>query len=701
MMLAFIVLSALCPLIYSRQIASGRGDRNILFTNYKLFITADRWKDMTVVSNYRYPYAVLTASSKDGKHLFASQGNLLKVSHNYGTSWHGISLHLGGGCSGVASDASGDFLVVTTERPCAVITFSGVEWSVVNSGNCFAAVESSDNGKLLVATSAVSGIVKSTDFGRTWQSVYKFDTLPPPHASVDAYRYSGIAVNSNGQYVLFCSSNGMVHVSIDYGSTWNTMQMSITFNYCDVTIDDSGRHMVVTGNKHVARSSVHDGHTYVSAEFGALGSWIKVADYGSFVVSDHSGRYLSMVGGETAFTSANYGYSWDLNCGCEYPLVNIVNDKWKCDCRWYNLQNVWIYVLLGILLPVALMTVLVRALYWIAEEQMLLLLAPPLLISSCELVCTVWWIFNSNFMMRWIVIFVCVVAFGLPLVSLIWTLIKSDICPRYFIRRPPELVLHLFNGLSISHFHTANVIVLISRILWWTMCIVAISPWAFLQTLALVPILCIGSLLVSANLLSIQVVHNHCFRFFTGSDTDPDCFGAVVNAQQFNYDQLSKVGLVTLPLVCVLLVNAFMKAHAVGRFDLNQSETAFLCVAGLSAGFVIHKFVFYWRENIPFVNVPVSFPCFDGSDYSALQRNEDSVSEPSVYSYMWSVGEGGGSEANKVATLELKTLQQELRIQQLETLIRHQEVSAPIDEQSVIEPEGEPERLLYSESIDL
>ena len=143
---------------------------------------------------------------------------------------------------------------------------------VNGNGNYYDTASSAD-GSIILATSNVGYVYKSTDSGVTWSQITS--------ATLGTAGWQGAAVSADGTRMAVSKWGGGIYVSSDSGNTWTQTATAYgSQNWRDVAMSRDGKHLVI---------GVDGGAMYYSHDFGA--TWNTTPNgtttWRSFAVSDN------------------------------------------------------------------------------------------------------------------------------------------------------------------------------------------------------------------------------------------------------------------------------------------------------------------------------------------------------------------------------------------------------------------------------
>lgn len=198
--------------------------------------------------------------------------------------------------------------------PIPVRSDENYDWSSVEGPNSWVVVAADDSFNHLYAATINGGIYTATSSKGPWQQSSAPINEP----------WSGIAVNSHGQYACACSSSGAIYCSVDYGGIWNLASGLPTSStpWTSVAVDTTGKHWVVT-------SGGGEGLIYQSDDYGTI--WHRLlnapAEYWrSIVYANGTSLLLAAAYGGGIYSSTNNGLSFTQTDAPESDWVSIASD---------------------------------------------------------------------------------------------------------------------------------------------------------------------------------------------------------------------------------------------------------------------------------------------------------------------------------------------------------------------------------------
>ena len=221
------------------------------------------------------------------------------------------------GLSEVLVKISGDGkIILTTDRETIQIKENGTITDITPSGfvDYFYAIAINDDGNRIIFVSNEEDLYLSTNKGTSW-------TVSTNYKGGNTGTYiADIAISDSGQYVLLADrDNSCAYLSSDYGSTWETITSDITLqNGVRMSIDGSVMYIAGYGDT----TPLHA--VAVSRDYGATWSYIGTSVFSDYfatnfidcstdgqVVYISAGTALSY-GDETFAVSDDYGSTWEF-----------------------------------------------------------------------------------------------------------------------------------------------------------------------------------------------------------------------------------------------------------------------------------------------------------------------------------------------------------------------------------------------------
>jgi len=242
--------------------------------------------------------------SRDGKHLVASDGRNLIVSHNSGESWTAlVALGQNNLISSVISDNGQRIIAATAGGSIDISADGGTTWgeSRIAGSNDWSSVASSADGSSLVAADRSDQIFTSTDGGASWIGSKPLSGCV--WFSV-ASSYDGLHLLAGGECHDTNLATGAIAISSDGGKTWVCNKPKDMYSYItSVAMSRDGRSMAVLENK--MRVSDDSGATWITAKgIPERNNWRQV-------VSDDSGKHLTAISYDSKiYSSSDDGSTW-------------------------------------------------------------------------------------------------------------------------------------------------------------------------------------------------------------------------------------------------------------------------------------------------------------------------------------------------------------------------------------------------------
>ncbi|RPI02139.1 MAG: T9SS C-terminal target domain-containing protein [Calditrichaeota bacterium] len=187
----------------------------------------------------------------------------------------------------ILSLANGDLLTCTAAESLYLSTDDGLTWE--STCHCWSlCMESSDNGSVYVA--AHGGIIRSDDFGRTWEKL---------NIDVSPYYVNAIDTRDVDRVICAGTSQGEVYVSGDLGRTFELKRNSDDNFVNHIQIVDRYSFFVVLSNGHITYTD-DSGHTFIDLP--------NVPDNTNDIAFDNL-QYIYLAGDNGVFKSMD-GKNW-------------------------------------------------------------------------------------------------------------------------------------------------------------------------------------------------------------------------------------------------------------------------------------------------------------------------------------------------------------------------------------------------------
>jgi len=239
------------------------------FSPLQIKVSSDYANSYSIPSGAGSGFILETILSKNGKYMYIESGAVISRSDNFGTS----------------------FSVKSLPVPFTTILQSSISWNgqyvIILGQNVDVDVDIS--------------VLLSTDYGITFTNITL--NIFPSQSAANASRPQGAAVSGNGSYMMVASAFGNSYRSVNFGVTWQIMNIvSQDFNE-DLKLSYDGRYGIV---------SAMNNRVITTNDFGV--TWT-TNTYSSFILKtdiSNSGQYMlaTLISGNTTLISSNYGTSW-------------------------------------------------------------------------------------------------------------------------------------------------------------------------------------------------------------------------------------------------------------------------------------------------------------------------------------------------------------------------------------------------------
>jgi photosystem II stability/assembly factor-like uncharacterized protein len=228
------------------------------------------------------------------------------LSYDFGNNWTVVPGSDGNALSYM--DASDDFKVIAIPKLSgnfiSISHNSGATWfhaSGAGSRDNWRNISVSDDGKYILAgvNESNQALFKSANSGVSWTST----------SGVLMDGFTPVKVSKNGQIQLAgATSNGLLHISRDYGSTWE-IAINDVEQWLSIDISDDNKYLLATTNSQRFYRSENSG---VSWDEINLSPFYGVQPPVGIVAISSDGRYQSMVhkfisAGIFVYTNCNFG----------------------------------------------------------------------------------------------------------------------------------------------------------------------------------------------------------------------------------------------------------------------------------------------------------------------------------------------------------------------------------------------------------
>jgi photosystem II stability/assembly factor-like uncharacterized protein len=257
------------------------------------------WLRNTGVNNSNRRNWTAVAISNSGQHQSAvTNGDKIYISNDYGLtwsakqsnrSWMDISISNDAKCQ--TAIASSDYIYISHD--------SGNNWTpVFENIHPWKSVSMSEDGRYqsVVSSNSLNGVVYiSSDSGLNWEK-----------SSSPTGDWQDISLSSDGQIQSAILSNGTVHMSKDYGLSWNfILSRSVFGGGRGISISKDGKYQTAVGGYNIILQAPTIAITENSGENWTL---IPLADNSSFLKAAISkdGKYQSIILPSPSTTAAVY-----------------------------------------------------------------------------------------------------------------------------------------------------------------------------------------------------------------------------------------------------------------------------------------------------------------------------------------------------------------------------------------------------------
>lgn len=233
------------------------------------------------------------ACSEDGQHVVAGNYHgYLFTSNDYGTTWN-QTLFDRGYFIDITSSSDGQYWAAVSHFVGIFVSSDyGQSWSLSSAAPIgWYSIASSANGQFLSAASYYDSIYTSGDYGQTWNVT-----------SAVSANWQSIDSSESGQYVAAVASGFGIYTSSDFGATWISSPSvgNEHTHWYAIVVSRSGQNLAVLG----------DGAVHISSDFGA--SWNVTSPshlYWHYLISSGNGHFIA--GGNYGFlASDDFGTTW-------------------------------------------------------------------------------------------------------------------------------------------------------------------------------------------------------------------------------------------------------------------------------------------------------------------------------------------------------------------------------------------------------
>ena len=297
----------------SGNVTIGLTDNFVFTGNY------GSWIRPTSNTLYGFSYNALSLSSS-GQYICASvAGQGLLISNNYGSTFTFIQGFQSANFLNTTTSATGQYMLSGTNQGYCVSRNYGksfVEYNGANNNgfsiNGFSAM--SDDGSIMYLFSGAggAGIVKSIDYGVTFQSVNT------PTILNQTRDFNPIACSSNGRTVYLSFNNGgwLFYKSTNAGVTWTNLQNAPQSCYV-ISTSGTGQYILVGQSGESCWLSKDYGATWLSSNNNNVSQITGIPNGGYFYSQNgisSTGQYMIVsINNGYVYISKDYGSTWKKN----------------------------------------------------------------------------------------------------------------------------------------------------------------------------------------------------------------------------------------------------------------------------------------------------------------------------------------------------------------------------------------------------
>lgn len=240
--------------------------------------------------------------------------NNILISNNYGSTWNNLTTSLGNInlSQAVITPDGKNICLAAIRKGLYVSNNSGTTWteylsnnSIQNSAAC------SSNGQIILTIGSQSKqnyLTISLNNGNSF-------TNP----SVPTSNWNYVSMNSSGNIMAACSSDGICYISNDTGSTWQQSSLP-TYNWNSISMDSTGNNIVISSLNGFIYFSNNAGSSWTSCSPINL-TWNSV-----FISSNANIIFATALNSSNIYYSTNNGTNWSTTS----PNPNSTN--WGAIC---------------------------------------------------------------------------------------------------------------------------------------------------------------------------------------------------------------------------------------------------------------------------------------------------------------------------------------------------------------------------------
>jgi hypothetical protein len=176
-----------------------------------------------------------------------------------------------------------------------------IVWNPRENNRNWSGVALSSNGQYMVATVENGFIYVSEDYGANWT----------PRATIQ--KWSSIWCSTTGQIMVATILDSVIYISSDYGATWSIAlgEGSNARAWVSVSGDAFGNYLVACAQNDYLYYSNDQGATWNVAS-SEVKNWIDIAYNPNDGLSGIYGRFIAIVQNGKAYTSIDGGVNWSL-----------------------------------------------------------------------------------------------------------------------------------------------------------------------------------------------------------------------------------------------------------------------------------------------------------------------------------------------------------------------------------------------------
>ena len=217
------------------------------------------------------------------------------------------------------SNISVDVRYVFLSTGVSRINTFNADWYVITSNSTCQYLAAANNFNIHI----------SSNYGGTWNQT----TIP------DNITFSGITIDSSGKYMAACSgSNGIIYISNNYGTSWSQITntqipfIASRYGWNSITSDSTGKYLVVCGINYSSGGNYSNGAIYKSSDYGTTWSSGAITSAQCLsITSDSTGQYLAVVTKWSTigqiYNSSNYGSTWNITTASQANWIKIKSDS--------------------------------------------------------------------------------------------------------------------------------------------------------------------------------------------------------------------------------------------------------------------------------------------------------------------------------------------------------------------------------------